>query len=88
MLFRSYVSIAGASSWDEDALDDDDTLENGEHVDIAVEKTARGCLYDLKAIYEDGNTSEWAKVNLCEAGRIAIYWDRQAGTTRAVAESE
>lgn len=83
-----YVSVAGANAWDEDLLDEDDTLDNGEHVDIAFDKEVRGCLYDLKVVYEEGETSQWGGINLCETRRIGIYWDRKAGTTRAAAESE
>ena len=83
-----YVSVAGANAWDEDLLDEDDTLDNGEHVDIAFDQEARGCLYDLKVVYDDGESSQWGGINLCETRRIGIYWDRNAGTTRAAADSE
>lgn len=80
-----YVSAADANSWEEDVLGED-TLETGDHVDIGFEKGERGCLYDLKVVYDDGDSSAWAKINLCQINRIAIYWDRKKGTTRAVAE--
>lgn len=61
-------------------------LSNGEHVNISFEKGTRGCSYDLKVVYDDGNSSEWGKLNLCKISKISIYWDRKAGTTRAVTE--
>ncbi len=80
-----FVSAADSNSWEEDVLGED-TLENGDHVNITFETGERGCLYDLKVVYDDGDSSAWGKINLCKIGRIAIYWDRKAGNTRAVAE--
>ena len=59
---------------------------NGDHVHITFEKGERGCTYDLKVVYDDNDLSEWGKIDLCSISKIAIYWDRKAGTTRAVAE--
>ncbi len=64
----------------------EDTLDTDEHVDIGFEKGTRRCSYDFKVVYDDGDSSEWGKIDLCSINRIAIYWDRKAGTTRAVAE--
>ena len=83
-----YVSVAGAEAWDQNVLDDDDTLENGEPAAIAFDKETRGCLYDLKVITDSGNMLRWNKLDLCESKRIVIYWDRDTGATRAAAESE
>jgi len=80
-----YVSAASASSWEEDVLGED-TLDDGEHVDISFAKGTRGCSYDLKVVYDDGDSSEWGKLDLCSINKISIYWDRKAGTTRAVSE--
>lgn len=82
------VSVAGTNSLQENVLDEDDTLANGDFATIAFDQETRGCLYDLKVVYDDGSASAWSKVNLCESSRIAIYWDRATGTTRAVAETE
>ena len=80
-----YVSAANASSWEDDVLGED-VLDTGELVKITFEKGTRGCSYDLKVVYDDGDASEWAKLNLCTISRVSIYWDRKAGTTRAVTE--
>ena len=80
-----YVSAANTDSWEEDVLGED-TLVNGDHVNITFEGGQRGCSYDLKVVYSDGDSSEWSKLNLCTIHRISIYWDRKAGTTRAVSE--
>ncbi len=80
-----YVSGANARSWQEDVLGDD-TLDNGQHVNIHFERGARGCIYDLKVVYSDGDTAQWGRIDLCKVRRISIYYDRKAGTTRAVTE--
>ena len=32
------------------------------------------------------DTAQWRGVNLCQISRITLFWDRAAGTTRAVGE--
>ena len=80
-----YVSAVSTSSWKEDVLGED-TLDTGDHVGISFVKGTRGCTYDLKVVYDDGDSSEWSKIDLCSINRIAIYWNRKGGTMRAVAE--
>ena len=80
-----YVSKADSNSWEEDVMGRD-TLDDGEHVNISFEKGSRGCRYDLMVKYSDGDKSEWHNVDLCSISRISLFWDRKAGTTRAVAE--
>ena len=80
-----YVSAANAKSWEEDVMGSD-TLDDGEEVDIAFERGERGCLYDLKVVYSDGDSAEWGRIDLCSVHRISIYWGRKAGTTRAVTQ--
>ena len=80
-----YVSKTNTNSWEEDVLGRD-TLDDGEHVNISFEKGTRGCAYDLMVKYSDGDKSEWHNIDLCSLSRISLYWDRKAGTTRAVGE--
>lgn len=87
-LSHLYVRAAGANAWDEDALDEDDTLDDGEHAEIAIDRGRRGCLYDLKVVTDEGAASEVGRINLCETSRIAIHWDSKTGTAGAVADTE
>jgi hypothetical protein len=82
---KVYVSSVGAKSWEEDILGRD-RLDDGESVAISFEKGERGCHYDLKVVYQDGDTAEWHDVNLCELSTIHIHWDKSAGVTTATAE--
>jgi hypothetical protein len=36
--------------------------------------------------YNDGDTAEWGNLNLCNISTINLFWDKSAGTTRAVTE--
>lgn len=80
-----YVSKADSSSWEEDVMGRN-TLDDGDHVDISFNKGERGCRYDLMVKYSDGDKSEWHGLDLCTISRISLFWDRKAGTTRAVTE--
>ena len=80
-----YVSAASTRSWEEDVMGSD-TLGDDEEVDISFERGERGCIYDLKVVYSDGDSAEWDRLNLCTLHRIALYWDRKAGTTRAITQ--
>ncbi len=37
-------------------------------------------------VFDDEDTAQWRGVNLCQISRITLFWDRAAGTTRAVGE--
>jgi hypothetical protein len=80
-----YVSKSSSDSWEEDVMGRD-TLDDGETAHISFEKGARGCSYDLMVKYHDGDKSYWTNLDLCSISRIQLFWDRKAGTTRAVTE--
>ena len=82
---KVFVSSVGAKPWEEDIMGRD-TLGDGERVAISFEKGERGCNYDLKVIYHDGDEAEWHDVNLCEISTVHIHWDKGAGVTTATAD--
>ncbi len=77
-----YVSPRKKSSWEEDVLGEDE-LANGDTVNIHFSRSEKSCYWDLKVVYEDGDTSEWADFNLCEISIIRLFYDRKKGETRA-----
>jgi hypothetical protein len=79
---KLFVSSVGAKTWEEDILGRD-TLDDGESFAISFENGERGCHYDMKVVYHDGDQAEWGNVNLCELTNIHIHWDKKAGVTRA-----
>lgn len=71
-----YVSPTRANDWEEDILDVD-TLADEQHVDISFDDDGRKtCMYDLKLVYNDGESEEWDKINLCEVSKITVRYTR------------
>ena len=62
------------------------TLVTGRSVDIRFNAGSQTCQWDIKVVYTDGDESEFRNTNLCSISRITLFWNRQAGTTRAVTE--
>lgn len=78
-----YVSAASTSDWEEDILGQD-TLGNGERVNIHFARGAKGCKFDLKVVYsEDDSEAVWDDIDLCTVEKITIKWNRKSGETTA-----
>lgn len=80
-----YVGPTSSDQWGSDILGTG-TLPNGRTIEIRFPNRSAECMWDLKVVYDDGDETEWRNVNLCRISRISLFWDRGAGTTRAVAE--
>ncbi|HEX5320635.1 MAG TPA: argininosuccinate lyase [Stellaceae bacterium] len=78
-----YVSPSKAGDWQEDVLGQD-TLDDGQRVNIHFNARTRTCKWDLKVVYtEDGSSAVWSDINLCEVEKITIHYDRKRDVTRA-----
>lgn len=78
-----FVSPSKADDWQEDVLGQD-SLANGNAVNIHFNPKTNACVWDLKVIYTDDNSSAvWTKINLCEVEKIQIFYDRQNDVTKA-----
>ncbi len=78
-----YVSPGKADDWQEDVLGQD-TLENGNTVNIHFKAKTSSCKWDLKVVYtDDGSSAVWSDINLCEVEKITIKYNRQTDTTSA-----
>jgi len=80
-----YIGPVTSKTWGPDVLGAG-VLTDGREVDIQFQGQSSECFWDLKVVYDDGDTTEWENVNLCRISRVTLFWDRAAGTTRAVAE--
>ena len=78
-----YVSRASSDSWGKDIMGKD-ALDDGNAVNITFPHGGTACKFDIKAKYSDGDTAEWANVDLCEYETISLFWD--GNQTRAVGE--
>lgn len=61
-----YMSNKGSKSWEEDVLGPNDILSTGRTVIVDVDDGSGYCVYDFKAVFEDGDTAEKFGVNVCE----------------------
>ena len=80
-----YLGPVSSDRWGEDVMGNG-ALGDRETVDITFTAPAKVCKWDMKVKYNDGDTAEWRNLNLCNISTISLFWDRKAGTTRAVTE--
>ena len=78
-----YVSRVSSKNWGNDVMGSD-ALDVDASVNVTFDAPANACRWDLKVKYNDGDTAEWGNLNLCNIETVTLYWDRKAGTTRAV----
>jgi len=77
-----YVSSASSNDWEEDVMGSD-VLANSESVDIEFEQGSKGCQWDMKVVYDDGEEAVWENLNLCSTSKVSLRYDRKKGTTWA-----
>ena len=78
-----YVSPSKADDWQEDVLGQD-TLDDGQAVNVHFNAKVKTCQWDLKVVYNDDDSSAvWQKIDLCSVQKITIHYDRKADTTSA-----
>ncbi|MBC6941835.1 MAG: hypothetical protein DWB45_03820 [Xanthomonadales bacterium] len=80
-----YVSSAATKSWEEDVMGRDQ-LGDGDGVDIRFDPGEKGCLWDLKVVYEDDESAVWDRLDLCELSKVTLHYDRDKGSTWADTE--
>lgn len=66
-----YVSASGEDTWGSDILDID-VLAAGETADVSFDDNSDTCLYDLKAVAEDGRELDARQINFCEVSDYTI----------------
>jgi hypothetical protein len=78
-----YISPGHANDWEEDILGKD-LLENGERREIAFHRVGKTCIWDLKVVYHDDDSSAvWHDIDLCSVAKITIRYNRKTDTTSA-----
>ena len=81
-----YVSPTRTTDWEEDILGRD-VLSNGDRTDITFSRSEDTCLWDLKVVYSDDDSSaEWSAINLCEVSVVALHYNERSGETSATFE--
>ncbi|WP_286192051.1 hypothetical protein [Roseomonas genomospecies 6] len=80
-----YVSESDNEKWDEDVLGRD-VLEDGESFDLSFAKAEKTCKWDMKVIYDDGESAVWQDLNLCQISKLTLRWNKNTGVTSASIE--
>jgi hypothetical protein len=68
-----YVSPHTTNDWEEDILGQD-TLANGDSVDVTFSRTERSAKWDLKVVDKEGNSIEWESLNLLEISKVTLHY--------------
>jgi len=65
------VSPSNENTWGPDILGRD-VLANGESAAITFERGQTQCMWDIKATYDDGDTTDMRGVNLCSVATVTL----------------
>jgi len=65
------VSPASETSWGPDILGRD-VLADGESAEVTFERGENQCLWDIRATYQDGDTTDMRGVNLCQVATVTL----------------
>ena len=65
------VSPSSENSWGPDILGRD-TLANGESASITFPHSETACNFDIKATYDDNDTTDARGVNLCQVATVTL----------------
>lgn len=62
-----YASNIGRDTWEEDILGED-VLPVGQSVNINIDDGTEACLYDFKAVFNDGDELVRNRIDVCSVG--------------------
>lgn len=71
VMMNFYASNRDSSSWEEDILGNG-TIPAHSELLISIDDGTGYCLYDFKAVFDDGDEVEERGVNVCETGRWTV----------------
>lgn len=78
-----YVSPSKSDDWEEDILGQD-TLGDGQSVNVHFSPKTHTCKWDLKVVYSDDDSSAvWNEIDLCTVEKITIHYNRKSDSTSA-----
>jgi hypothetical protein len=69
-----YVGASSSKSWGKDLMGKD-SLDDGESVKITFPHGNNTCRFDIMVKYNDGDTAEFNRVDLCKFEVIKLYWN-------------
>lgn len=65
------VSPTSENEWGEDILGSQ-VLQNGQTAQVVFDRSETQCNYDLRATYDDGDTTDMRNINLCQVGTVNL----------------
>ena len=74
LIYNVYVSPHSSNEWGDDILGQD-TLPNGESVDITFSPRERAAMWDLKVTDPQGNSIQWMNLNLLRISHITLRYE-------------
>lgn len=78
-----YVGPSTSDDWGDDIMGQD-VLADGQAVNIHFQPKVKACKWDLKVIYtEDNSKAVWTDIDLCNVGKITIFYDKDKDKTTA-----
>jgi hypothetical protein len=78
-----YVAPSKSDDWEDDVLGQD-TLGDGQAVNIHFSSKTKTCTFDLKVVYSDDDSHAiWSKIDLCSIDKITIHYNRKSDETTA-----
>jgi hypothetical protein len=78
-----YVAPSKSDDWEDDILGQD-TLADGQAVNVHFNPKTKTCTFDLKVVYSDDDSSAvWSKIDLCTVEKITIKYNRKSDETTA-----
>lgn len=78
-----YVSPSKSDDWEDDVLGQD-TLADGETVNVHFSPKTHTCKWDLKVTYSDDDSSAvWHNIDLCTVEKVTIKYNRKSDETSA-----
>lgn len=80
---KVYIAPHDSDDWEEDILGQD-TLPDGQKVDIKFNRAEKASLWDLRVEDSKENSIEWENLNLLEISKLTLHY--KDGKATAVAE--
>jgi hypothetical protein len=82
---KVFISPHDVNDWEEDILGQD-TLPDGNSVDIKFHRSEKAAMWDLRIEDKAGTAIEWESLNLLEINKITLHYDKATG--KATAQTE
>ncbi len=79
---KVFISPHDSDDWEEDILGQD-TLPDGENVDIKFNRTETAPLWDLRVEDSKGNSIEWENLDLLKIARLTLTYKDGKATANA-----